>query len=98
MSLQTVGTAERARHRVHEYFANLRETLRQQESEAISSINSHIREKLCSLRQQHEDMFVLTSQISNVCMECDRALQRSDAEVKYYGLTFKIIYYHKKGF
>jgi len=81
MSLQTVGTAERARHRVHEYFANLRETLRQQESEAISSINSHIREKLCSLRQQHEDMFVLTSQISNVCMECDRALQRSDAEV-----------------
>ena len=42
----------------------------------------YVREKLHSLRQQQEDMAVLISQVSNVCAQCDRALKRSDAEVR----------------
>ena len=79
--VQQEGTAEKARIRVREYFRDLRETIQHQENEALAVINSYIREKLCALRQQQEDMTVLTSQISNVCLECDRAVKRSDAEV-----------------
>lgn len=79
--VQQEGTAEKARIRVREYFRDLRETIQHQENEALTVINSYIREKLCALRQQQEDMTVLTSQISNVCLECDRAVKRSDAEV-----------------
>ena len=52
-----------------------------QENAALHVVNNHVREKLCYLRQQQEDMDVLTSQVSSVCLECDRALERSDAEV-----------------
>lgn len=79
--MQQEGTAEKARIRVREYFRDLRETIQHQENEALTVINSYIREKLCALRQQQEDMTVLMSQISNVCLECDRAVKRSDAEV-----------------
>lgn len=77
------GSAEKARLRVYDYFNDLRDTIQQQENEALSVVNMYVREKLCSLRQQQEDMAVLISQISSVCSECDRALQRSDAEVSY---------------
>jgi len=78
---QTEGTAETARTSVRQYFNDLRDTIQQQESEALSVINAYVREKLRSLRQQQEDMAVLISQVSNVCGQCDRALKRSDAEV-----------------
>ncbi|XP_057298979.1 E3 ubiquitin-protein ligase TRIM23-like [Hydractinia symbiolongicarpus] len=80
-SRSNIGTAEKARLRVHEYFTDLRDTIQQQEDEALHVINTYVREKLCALRQQQEDMNVLVSQISNVCVQCDHALQRSDAEV-----------------
>ena len=75
------GSAEQARRLVHEYFNDLRDTIQQQENEALLVINMYVREKLCSLRQQQEDMAVLVSQISNVCAECDRALRCTDTEV-----------------
>ncbi|XP_066916364.1 E3 ubiquitin-protein ligase TRIM23-like [Clytia hemisphaerica] len=81
MVRQTIGTAEKARLSVRQYFDDLRDTIQQQESEALSVINLYVREKLHSLRQQQEDMAVLISQVSNVCSQCDRALKRSDAEV-----------------
>ena len=78
---QTIGTAEQARLSVRQYFNDLRDTIHQQEAEALSVLNTHVREKLHSLRQQQEDMAVLITQVSNVCGQCDRALKRSDAEV-----------------
>ena len=88
---QTIGTAEQARLSVRQYFNDLRDTIHQQEVEALSVINTHVREKLHSLRQQQEDMAVLITQVSNVCGQCDRALKRSDAEVKT-NLILLIIY------
>ena len=86
---QTIGTAEQARLSVRQYFNDLRDTIHQQEAEALSIINTYVREKLHSLRQQQEDMAVLISQVSIVCGQCDRALKRSDAEVlKFSFLTF----------
>ena len=76
-----LGTAEKARIHVHEYFSDLLDTIRQQENEALSVINTYVRGKLYSLRQKQEDMAVLVSQVSSVCQQCDHALQRSDAEV-----------------
>lgn len=78
---QNCGTAEKARLLVHQYFNDLRDTIQQQENEALFVVNTYVREKLCSLRQQQEDMAVLISQVSSACSQCDRALKRSDAEV-----------------
>ena len=76
-----LGNAEVARIRIRDYFNELRDTIRQQENEALSVVNCYVRENLCSIRQQQEDMAVLFSQISHVCIQCDQALLRSDAEV-----------------
>lgn len=75
------GTAEDARCKVRAYFDDLRETVNRQEEAGLAVVNNHVREKLLSLRQQQEDMAVLMSQVTSVCVECERALKRSDAEV-----------------
>lgn len=75
------GTAEEARHKVRAYFDDLRETVNRQEEAGLAVVNNYVREKLLSLRQQQEDMAVLMSQVTSVCVECERALKRSDAEV-----------------
>ncbi|XP_065657634.1 E3 ubiquitin-protein ligase TRIM23 [Hydra vulgaris] len=81
IQIPVIGNAEIARLRIREYFNELRDTIRQQENEALSVVNSYVRENLCSIRQQQEDMAVLISQITHVCSQCDQALLRSDAEV-----------------
>lgn len=78
------GSAEDARNKVRAYFDDLRETVNRQEEAGLAVVNNYVREKLLSLRQQQEDMAVLMSQVTSVCMECDRALKRSDAEVSGY--------------
>ena len=80
-----VGTAEEARARVHAYFDDLRDTINRQEEAGLAVVNTYVREKLLSLRQQQEDMAVLISQVAAVCTECERALQKTDAEVCYEG-------------
>ncbi|XP_068673789.1 E3 ubiquitin-protein ligase TRIM23-like [Montipora foliosa] len=75
------GTAEDSRSKVREYFDDLRETVNRQEEAGLAVVNNYVREKLFSLRQQQEDMAVLLSQVNSVCLECERALKRSDAEV-----------------
>ena len=52
----SVGTAEIAREKVRSYFANLREALERQEVAALTVIDTHVRERLCSLKQQQEDL------------------------------------------
>ena len=78
------GTAEEARHKVRAYFDDLRETVNRQEEAGLAVVNNYVREKLLSLRQQQEDMAVLMSQVTSVCVECERALKRSDAEVSWH--------------
>ncbi|EDO28807.1 predicted protein [Nematostella vectensis] len=75
------GSAEKARSRVRAYFDDMRQTVNRQEEAGLAVVNSHVREKLFSLRQQQEDMAVLIAQVNSVCSECERSLQRDDAEV-----------------
>ena len=75
------GSAEDARNKVQAYFDDLRETVSRQEEAGLAVVNIYVTEKLLSLRQQQEDMAVLMSQVTSVCMECERALKKSDAEV-----------------
>lgn len=58
------GTGEEARGRVRQYFTQLREQLNRQEAQAMTALDAHIRERLCSIRQQQEDMTTLLSQVS----------------------------------
>ena len=60
-----IGTADLARARVKNYFQELREQLSLQETAALAIVETHIREKMCSLRQQEEDLTTLLSQVFN---------------------------------
>jgi tripartite motif-containing protein 23 len=58
------GTADLARARVQTYFQQLRETLQLQEAAAMTAVDTHIRERLCSLRQLQEDLSTSLSQVT----------------------------------
>jgi hypothetical protein len=58
------GTADLARARVQAYFQQLRETLQLQEAAAMTAVDTHIRERLCSLRQLQEDLSTSLSQVT----------------------------------
>ncbi|XP_052069196.1 E3 ubiquitin-protein ligase TRIM23-like [Mytilus californianus] len=75
------GTAEQSRAKIKQYFYDLRETLNRQEVAALTTVDTHIREKLCMLRQQQEDMAILLSQISAVCHQCEITLQQDAAKI-----------------
>ena len=60
---QAVGTAEGARRRVRAYFQSLRDQLCAQEVAALTVVDTHLRERLCSIRQQEEDIATLLSQV-----------------------------------
>ncbi|BFY99159.1 hypothetical protein BsWGS_02198 [Bradybaena similaris] len=78
---QILGTAEQARVKIKTYFNELRENLNRQEMAALAAVDTHIREKLCSLRQQQEDMGILMSQINSVCHQCEATLQQDDPKI-----------------
>lgn len=75
------GTAEVARGRVATYFSHLRDTLELQEAAAMSAVDTHIRERLCSLRQLQEDLTTTLSQVAGVCLQCEQTVQQDDAKV-----------------
>ncbi|XP_014784130.1 E3 ubiquitin-protein ligase TRIM23 [Octopus bimaculoides] len=78
---QVPGTAEQARSKIKEYFNELRQNLNCQELAALTTVDTHIREKLCILRQQQEDMAILLGQVSSVCLQCEVTLQQDDTKV-----------------
>ena len=80
-SSSTVGTAEVARDKVRSYFANLRETLERQEVAALTVIDTHVRERLCSLKQQQEDLTLVQSQIAAVSHQMEAVLREDNASV-----------------
>ena len=59
------GSADVAKHRVRAYFQSLRDQLNVQEVAALTVVDTYIRERLCSMRQQEEDCEVILSQVSN---------------------------------
>jgi tripartite motif-containing protein 23 len=75
------GTAEGARRRVRGYFQQLRDQLCVQEVAALTVVDSHVRERLCSIRQQEEDIAIVLSQVAEVCIQCDRVVRQDDARV-----------------
>jgi len=75
------GTCELARARVEQYFTQLRETLLLQEAAARSAVDTHVRERLCSLRQLQEDLATWLSQVAVVCVQCEATIQQDDARV-----------------
>ena len=77
----TEGTAEGARRRVRGYFQQLRDQLCVQEVAALTVVDTHVRERLCSIRQQEEDMATMLAQVAEVCIQCDRVVRQDDARV-----------------
>ncbi|KAG0710301.1 E3 ubiquitin-protein ligase TRIM23 [Chionoecetes opilio] len=75
------GTAEEARVRVSQYFAQLREQLNRQEGQAMTALDAHVRERLCSIRQQQEDLATLLSQMVAVVVDGERAVQHDDGRL-----------------
>ena len=74
--LQTQGTGDAARHKVQQYFCELHERLKCQEVAALSVVETHVRERLCMLKQHQEDMNTLLAQIHSVCYQCEKTLQQ----------------------
>jgi len=75
------GTAERARLRVRAYFQSLRDQLCVQEVAALTVVDTHVRERVCSIRQQEEDIATILSQVADACIQCDRLARQDDARV-----------------
>lgn len=80
-SSSSVGTAEIARDKVRSYFTNLREALERQEVAALTVIDTHVRERLCSLKQQQEDLTLVQSQIAAVSHQMEVVLREDNASV-----------------
>ena len=57
------GTAESARRGVRAYFQSLRDQLCVQEVAALTVVDTHVRERVCSIRQQEEDIATVLSQV-----------------------------------
>ncbi|XP_069174924.1 E3 ubiquitin-protein ligase TRIM23-like isoform X2 [Procambarus clarkii] len=79
--VDTGGTAAEARARVSQYFAQLRDQLNRQETQAMTVLDAHVRERLCSIRQQQEDMTTLLSQMVAVVVDGERAIQQDDGRL-----------------
>lgn len=75
------GSSCMARARVQVYFDNLRETLQVQEAAALSAVDTHVRERLSSLRNLQEDLMSSLSQVAVICVQCEQAVRQDDARV-----------------
>ena len=48
---------------------------------ALTVVDTHVRDRMCSIRQQEEDMASVLSQVAEVCIQCDRLVRQDDARV-----------------
>lgn len=70
-----------AKARVRVHFEDLREDLKLQEQAAMTAVDTHIRERLCSLRRTQQDLTTSLAQAASVCVQCEQAIQLDDARV-----------------
>ncbi|KAL7640019.1 UNVERIFIED_CONTAM: hypothetical protein RMT77_009433 [Armadillidium vulgare] len=75
------GTAEEAKSKVRTYFNQLREALQEQENVALRVLDTHIRERICSIRQHQEDIASLLSQMVSVVVDGERVIQLDDGRL-----------------
>ncbi|XP_063216763.1 E3 ubiquitin-protein ligase TRIM23-like [Bacillus rossius redtenbacheri] len=75
------GTADVARARVRSHFRQLREALQLQEAAAAAAVDTHVRERLCSLRQLHEELSTSLSQVAGVCVQCEQTARQDDVRI-----------------
>ena len=57
------------------YFQQLRDQLCVQELAALTVVDTHVRERMCSVRQQEEDMTTVLSQVAEVCLQCHKVVR-----------------------
>lgn len=67
-----------ARHRVRQYFEELRALLAEQEKTALNCVDTETRGRLCALRQQQKDLTATRSQVADVCIQCESILDSED--------------------
>ena len=79
--LETNAAEEESKNRVRGYFAGLREELYRQETAALTVVDAFVRERLCAVRQQCEDLNAVLAQIAAVSVHCDRVRKQDDARV-----------------
>lgn len=75
------GSSCIARARVQMYFENLRETLQIQEAAALSAIDTHVQERLSSIRNLQEDLMASQSQVAVICVQLKQIIRQDDARV-----------------
>nr|NP_001071903.1 zinc finger protein [Ciona intestinalis]BAE93287.1 zinc finger protein [Ciona intestinalis] len=78
---QYSGSAESARTCVRDYFCRLRESLASQEEVAISTLDTHVRNRITALRRLHDDATALRSQISTALSHCNNVSHQDDCSI-----------------
>ncbi|KAJ1532083.1 hypothetical protein ONE63_000712 [Megalurothrips usitatus] len=75
------GTATLARARVQDFFQQLRDSLELQEAAALTAVDTHLRQRLCTLQQLQTDLASWLSQVACATLQCEQAIQQDDGRV-----------------
>lgn len=75
------SAAQTAHSKVEAYFSQLRETLLVQEAAARNAVDTHVRERLATVRQLQEDLVTSLSQVAVMCVHCESTVQQDDARL-----------------
>lgn len=75
------STGRMALTRVQLYFQHLREALQVQETAALSAIDTHIRERIGSIKCLQEVLGSSLAQVGLICLQCEQILRQDDFRV-----------------
>jgi len=74
--LQIGGAAAETKEKIHTYFEDLHQTLRDQEAVALTVIDRHIAERLLGLTQQREIIANFVTKATDTKLRCLHILQQ----------------------
>lgn len=75
------STGRLALTRVQLYFQHLREALKVQETTALSTIDTHIRERIGSIKGLQEVLGSSLTQVGLICLHCEQIIRQDDFRV-----------------
>ena len=75
------GTALVARQQVHDYFEDLRHSLRRQEEVALSVVNTFVREKKCALQESIETLTMILSRVTSIEANLEKKATLPDVDL-----------------
>ena len=75
------GTAEDARQRVRNHFAQMREVLLKQEETGLQLVSNYIDDRLQSFHEHRSVLAAWDAQITKVATECDQTLSSDDIRI-----------------